>query len=127
MKKLEKTILEKKTWKKFEKSFEKKIEKKNETKNLNFWKKFAKKIIFLKKFNSNIRFKNFDFTILLYIQKILVLWFEIYSIYSVSDGLVSFLASFVSYFLCGTNILSLPDGRVKRVMGKTGWAKELSS
>ena len=33
----------------------------------------------------------------------------------------------VPYFLCGTNILSLPDGGVNRVMGKPGWAKELSS
>ena len=33
----------------------------------------------------------------------------------------------VSHFLCGTNILSLPDGGVNRVMGKPGWAKELSS
>ena len=33
----------------------------------------------------------------------------------------------VPHFLCGTNILSLPDGGVNRVMGKPGWAKELSS
>ena len=33
----------------------------------------------------------------------------------------------VPYFLGGTNILSLPDAGVNQVMGKPGWAKELSS
>ena len=77
-----------KKWKKKWKNFEKKTENK--------FKIFGKKIenIFFEKkcivfLTSIFWFKNFDFIILLYIQKILVLWFEIYSTYSDSDGLVS--------------------------------------
>ena len=62
-----------------------------------------------------------------------ILWFRISSFIWMSHILFSFTCvaflcpAGVPHFLCGTNILSLPDGGLNRVMGKPGWAKELSS